>query len=339
MLVISIIALSSCQKSTDVYVCPPCDLKCDLLTFSKPGYCPHCKMKLVLKSELEAESDLSVNEVTIQDGPGVFLIEGGAEKEKTILIRYYRPKTFKKDSKVIFVLPGAGRNAKDYRDAWIEAAEEYGLLLLVPEYPEKHYPEFWSYNLAGMIYDVDIRSETFKVNQNPNEWLFEDFDRIFDVVRTKLPLEAKRYDMFGHSAGGQILHRLAIFKPNSNADRILASNSGWYTIPTDSEPFPYGIENIQGASERLDFSKKLILFLGEKDDASETRGHLRRSPQVDRQGLHRLARGIFFFDESKQLAKTKNLEFSWKLEIVPKVGHDYKEMSRRAASYLYETSQ
>ena len=48
--------------------------------------------------------------------------------------------------------------------------------------------------------------------------------------------------MFGHSAGGQVLHRLAIFRPNNKADRILASNSGWYTIPTITNIFPTGLE-------------------------------------------------------------------------------------------------
>ena len=338
MLLLSIVLLLSCKRNANEYVCPPCDLRCDRLTFSKPGHCPHCKMKLVLKSELEKESNLVVNEITIEGGPGVFKIEGGADREKNILVRYYMPEKFKKDSPVIFVLPGAGRNAKDYRDVWVEAAEEYGLLILVPEYSEEHYPEFWSYNLAGMIYDVDIQSETFRINQNADEWLFQDFDRIFNLVRAERSLETNSYDMFGHSAGGQILHRLAIFKPNSKADRILASNSGWYTIPTDSQPFPYGLENIDGVIDRLDFSKNLVLFLGEKDDASETRGHLRRSPEVDIQGLHRLARGTYFFNESKKLAETKGFEFNWKLEVIPDVGHDYKEMSKQAAAYLYETS-
>src|SRR5262249_51416709 len=33
------------------YVCPPCGLDCDKLTFDRPGVCPHCGMTLVEKTE------------------------------------------------------------------------------------------------------------------------------------------------------------------------------------------------------------------------------------------------------------------------------------------------
>jgi len=33
--------------ATKVYVCPPCGLDCDKLTFDKPGNCPQCGMKLI----------------------------------------------------------------------------------------------------------------------------------------------------------------------------------------------------------------------------------------------------------------------------------------------------
>ncbi len=327
--------LVSCQHKKGDYVCPPCDLKCDNLSFEKPGSCPHCSMELVLKSELEADSNLIVNDVKIEEGSGKFLMEGGYDTIKTIWVHYHQPKNFTKNSKVIFVLPGAGRNGKDYRDTWVDASEKYNLLVLSLEYPEAHYPGFWSYNLGGMISDVNIENETYTINQNTDQWLFEDFDRIFDAVKTEADLIADRYDMFGHSAGGQILHRLAIFNPNTKADRILASNSGWYTIPTLLGSFPYGLENMHDVTSDLDFSSKLVLFLGEKDDANETRGHLRRSSEVDKQGLHRLERGIYFYNESKRIANESNLEFNWKIEIVSNVGHDYKEMSKRASEFLY----
>jgi len=219
------ILVMSCNKQQGDYVCPPCDLDCDKLSFSKPGTCPHCKMKLVLKSELEANNNLTVNDISFTDGAGTFLIEGGFDKEKTILIHYYKSKNFSNTSKVIFVLPGAGRNGKDYRDAWQQASEKYNLLVII--------------------------------NQNPEQWIFEDFDSIFTRIKSELNLITDTYDMFGHSAGGQILHRLAIFKAESKADRMLASNAGWYTVPTVADIFPYGIRNIRASAQRLDFSTNL----------------------------------------------------------------------------------
>ncbi|MEO1023103.1 MAG: hypothetical protein AAFW89_11225 [Bacteroidota bacterium] len=292
-------------------------------------------MKLISTSKSEPEVDTLVHSIDIKDGPGTFWMEGGYDKNKTIAIHYYKPMSFNQGSRVLLVIPGAGRNGDDYRDAWIELSEQYNLLVLSPEYSEQHYPGFWSYNLGGMIDNVDVQKQTFSINHDASQWIFGDFDRVFDAVKTELNLTSYRYDLFGHSAGGQLLHRLAIFEPESKADRILASNAGWYTVPSLSESFPYGLLSLHETAKELNFGANLILFLGEKDDENETRGHLRRSPEVDKQGLHRLERGIYFYHQSKKIAADSNLTFNWKLEIVPNVGHDYRLMSKKAGEYLY----
>ncbi len=330
-----IVVFSSCKKEKGDYVCPPCELKCDELSFTTAGNCPHCEMELITRMELETDLNLVVNEVEFQTGSGKFLLEGGFNKDQTILVHYHLPQSFTKDSKVILVLPGAGRNGKDYRDAWVDSSEKNSVLVISLEYSEENYPGFWSYNLAGMIHDIAFENETFRINQNTEQWIFGDFDRIFDIVRTKLQLTSDNYDMFGHSAGGQVLHRFAIFHPNNKASRILASNSGWYTIPTVEEIFPTGLRNIRESVQRLDFSGELVIFLGEKDDENETRGDLRKSPEVNKQGLHRLERGIYFYKESKETATASNLEFNWEIEVIPNIGHDYKQMSKQASIYLY----
>jgi len=339
-LLVLILLTLSCQNKTGTYVCKPCDLSCDELTFSAAGICPHCKMDLIKKSDLLPEKELTLNEISIQNGRGKFIIAGGSTKEKIIGIHYYKPKNLKSESSVVIVLPGAGRNGDAYRDAWIEKAEKYNILVLSLEYAEKYYPEFWSYNLAGMITDVEINDErtamtSFNISKDPNEWIFNDFDRIFDLTKEELNLNTDTYDLFGHSAGGQILHRLAIFKLDSKVNRILSSNSGWYTVPTDGADFPTGLKDSYISEKELDFSKKLVLFLGEKDNANETRGDLRHSPEVDKQGLHRLDRGTYFYNESKKIASKSNFEFNWTLEIIPNIGHDFREMSKAAADYLY----
>ena len=331
----------SCQENKKEYLCKPCDRPCDELIFTEPGKCPKCKMDLVKKRDLVSKRELILNDMDIQNGSGEILVEGGFQKERTIVVHYYRAKNFTSESRVIYVLPGAGRNGDDYRNAWIEKAEEYNLLVLSPEYSEKHYPEFWNYNLAGMVRDVKLNEERtkaigFKISEEPNEWLYNDFDRIFDMVKKALHLKTDTYDMFGHSAGGQLLHRLALFKPNSKAHRILASNSGWYTVPVDTRKFPYGLKGCSKSQVNIDFSSDLIIFLGEKDDGNETRGDLRRSPKVDEQGLHRLERGTYFFNEAKKRAIELKSDFNWKLRIVPDVGHDYRAMSTAAADYLFK---
>ena len=149
------------------------------------------------------------------------------------------------------------------------------------------------------------------------------------------------YDMFGHSAGGQVLHRLTLFHPQSKADRLLAGNSGWYTVPTFSDTFPYGLENSTATAEQTvkALQANLVVFLGELDDETETRGDLVRTPEVDVQGISRFQRGQYFFRKAMETAQQLNAKFNWQLKVVPNVGHDVQRMSEAAAEYLYSDAR
>lgn len=284
-----------------------------------------------------------VDQIQIDEGSGSFRMAGGTGREdKVVTVFYHKPETFNTESPLLIVLPGAGRNGWTYRDAWVEASEEHGVLILSPSYSEEYYPDFWSYNLAGMINDVKINqgatpTVTFNLVTNPSDWIFGDLDRLFRDVKQYLRLDAEKYDVFGHSAGGQLLHRLALFYPSHGAGRMLAANSGWYTVPTFDDVFPYGMANSGSPPEQIEmaFGSNLVVFLGELDDENEVRGDLVRTPEVDVQGISRIARGRYFYGMAEKTAKTLGIELKWKLEVVPGVGHDLQRMSAAAAEYLY----
>jgi hypothetical protein len=166
-------------------------------------------------------------QIQIGAGSGSFTLPGGVGREgKTITVFYHRPERFTVQSRVLIVVPGAGRNGWTYRDSWVKASEEHGVLILSPSYSEDYYPEFWSYNLAGMITDVKVNQDsspavTFRIVGEPGAWLFSDFDRLFREAKEHLGLVASTYDMFGHSAGGQLLHRLVLFHAESMANCVL----------------------------------------------------------------------------------------------------------------------
>ena len=293
-------------------------------------------------------------DVLINKGSGHFIINGGAiHQTDTINIYYHMPQNFTPSSKVLLVIPGAGRNADDYRDSWVEASEKYSVLIVSPSYPEKEY-NYGDYHLGGIVKDLNLSKgvsfkegtnqvhidETaieFHVNPKREDWIFIDFDRIFKLVKNATKSNQRKYDLFGHSAGGQILHRLALFNPDSKADRILASNAGTYTLPDYDTNFPFGMKNVGISQKKLakSFNNKLVLLLGELDNETETRGRMLRSETADKQGTNRLARGNNFYEFSKELSKGLGMKFNWKLEVIPNVGHDQKKMAEAAAGYLY----
>lgn len=295
------------------------------------------------------------DDLTIPVGSGAFTFASGPEGDggTTVEVFFHRPATFTPESPILLVVPGAGRNADDYRNAWIGASEQHGVLIVSPSYPTAEY-DFGAYHMGGLMSDMNlddvVRREAgtnrayldedrfeFVVNRRRDTWIFADFDRLFGVVARAVGSRREGYDAFGHSAGGQILHRMAIFRPDSKADRLLASNSGFFTLPNLEIPLPFGVlgTGLHEADLRRSLESSLVLFQGELDDARETGGTMLRSPTADLQGTDRMARARFAFDFARDAAARLGASFGWRLEVVPGVGHDYRRMSSAAAAYLY----
>lgn len=292
--------------------------------------------------------------VKINEGSGLYHINGGTGHENdSITVYYHKPKNFTSKSKILMVIPGAGRNGDDYRDSWIEASEKHSVLILSPSYAEKNY-SYADYHLGGLIKELDMRKGVsfkknsnqvfidediveFKPNTDSSQWIYHDFDRIFMITKKTVESKQRKYDMFGHSAGGQILHRFALIYPNSKANRILASNAGSYTLPSTNTVLPFGLKNtgINNKSLKKSFKKHLVLFLGELDNADEKGGKILRSKTTDKQGTHRLARGTYFYNSGIETAKVLKNKFNWKLKIISGVGHNQRKMAKAAAIYLY----
>ncbi len=300
------------------------------------------------------EAKEKANHLTLEKGAGSY--EFQLDSKKRIDIFYYMPEKFNKDTSVIIIIPGAGRNANDYRDSWIQAAEKYNLLVLSPLYPANFY-DFAAYHLGGVVSELKLNNPTVeKINgriskyrmrdedinfsfvNDKSDWIFDDFNKIFSSVESIIGEKQISYDLFGHSAGGQILHRYAIFKPNSKANRIVAANSGFYTLPNVSIKYPFGTSGTPLAKNDINksFSKRLIVLLGESDNKNEKRGTMLHTPNSDKQGLGRFERGTYFYNESEKLAQSAKVTFNWQLKPVKGVGHDYRKMGEAAAKILYE---
>src|SRR6185437_1335296 len=90
----SAVVLAGCWRAFDLktlafgahgtdtdYVCPPCGLECDKLTFDKPGTCPGCGMTLIEKSEADAVPTVAIlmfDHAEIIDFAGPWEVFGGA---------------------------------------------------------------------------------------------------------------------------------------------------------------------------------------------------------------------------------------------------------------------
>ncbi|MEJ2446094.1 MAG: hypothetical protein P8Y42_22030 [Exilibacterium sp.] len=290
-------------------------------------------------------------------GSGNFQFNSQRSGEKApITVFYHMPKKYTPDTKILLVVPGAGRNAWDYRDSWVDLSEKYNVLVVSPSYSEEAY-DYAAYHLAGIVTGIEFKNYTVsKVNGRinkyhvadkdvitgevtpPNAWLFRDFDDIFNQVVHLANSNRQNYDVFGHSAGGQILHRMAIFYTESKADRIIASNSGSYTLPSFESEYPFGVKGttLQKKSFTKVFSQNLTVLVGEQDNDTEKRGTMLHTSSLDRQGLGRLSRGKTFYNESRRSANEFGSELEWGFCMVEGVGHDHRKMGQAAARRLYD---
>lgn len=276
----------------------------------------------------------------IPTGPGSF--EVALPQGRAIEVFTYRAAGHGPDDPIVIVLAGGGRNGDDYRDGWAAAAERHDLLVLAPAFDERQFPGPINYNLAGMIHDGADLASLRQVELTPPEtWLFAGVEAVFDAGVARTGSRRTRYDLFGHSAGGQIVHRMMLFAPQARVRTALAANSGWYTTPSPDVPFPYGLGGLSLPPGQIEaaFGRDLVVFLGELDNAAETRGHLRESPEAMAQGAHRLARGRHFHEAAQAGSARLGAPLRWRLHVVPGVGHAYREMSAAAADFLYGSAE
>lgn len=250
---------------------------------------------------------------------GVFSFSDWSGPE--IDIHYAEPSHAAADAPVIIVMHGVNRNADDYRDNWIDLADEYGLAIYAPEFDAERFPRAASYNLGGLDRETG-RS-------------FDAIEPLFDAVKERQKLTSDGYYLFGHSAGGQFVHRFVMLADPKRLKLALAANSGWYTLPSEEQAWPYGLAGREVGADALDamFERPMIVLLGDKDTDSMD-PNLRRTPEAMEQGENRFERGHYFMRVAERAAAERGQDLAWQSAIVNGVDHDNRGMAVFAAEFI-----
>jgi poly(3-hydroxybutyrate) depolymerase len=270
--------------------------------------------------------------MSLPNGKSEFSIsDPAAMPDQPVYVFAYRPEAYTPSSPILITLHGYKRNAETYRDDWVDHAESLGALLLAPEFNQTAFPGPRAYEVGNMR-TVDRRSYL------PRErWSYGLIERLFDQARDMVGSTRAGYWLYGHSAGGQFVHRLALFQENARFEVAIAANSGAYTLARPGERFPYGLDRFPELEEAQvqGFRRPLVVMVGEKD-TNTANAMLLRSEEAMRQGPHRHARGVYFYEDGEAEAKRMMLPFRWQLVSVPDVGHSNRGMARAAAAWLAE---
>ena len=265
----------------------------------------------------------------VQVGGGAFdFIPDATRPQHKIKVWTYRPDGFGANSPIVFVMHGVKRNGKAYRDAWISPSRVGRFLLVVPEFPEGEYP--------GEAYQRGNISDRAGKPIPPQRWTFNVIEKLFDYVKTLTGSSAEKYYLYGHSAGGQFVHRFVLFMPEARYARAIAANPGYYTFPIQDVNYPYGLKRtpIANGISPVVFARDFVLLLG-TEDTNRNDPDLRKTPEADSQGLTRFARVINYFRTAAQVAETAHAQFNWRLVTVAGVGHSNAKMTPSAARELF----
>jgi dienelactone hydrolase len=234
------------------------------------------------------------------------------------------------DTRIVVVIPGARRNADDYRDQWHHLAMANGFIVLTIEGTTENYPTEWDYNAGGVLNaDGEIQPEETRI--------FSVIEPMFDDFKTRFGSDRQTYGLYGHSAGGGFVHRFVLFEPDARFDVAIAANPAFFTIPDTSVAYPFGLSGAslpQGALQRW-LDAPLVVMLADRDTGPR-KNLISNSAEAIRQGPSVFARGLIFFHSALVAANMQGTELGWKIEVVQDVGHSNTNMASHAVKYLLD---
>jgi len=231
------------------------------------------------------------------------------------------------NSDFIMVMHGTDRNSLDYSNAWKLYAKQNNCLIVAPTFSNVDWPKSNSYNLGNMFSSTNY----IKIN-NDSLWTFTIVGKIHDELTDAFGMQKKTYDIWGHSAGAQFVHRMMTFKPDYKVRYAICANAGWYTIPSFETNYPFGLLNKSLNYDETFLEdlviKNIIIMRGTADTLRDS--NLNTSKEADEQGTNRYARAATYYGFAAKIALKNN----WKLIDVEYVGHEYALMAKAAQEFL-----
>lgn len=250
--------------------------------------------------------------------------------DRPLILHAARPRDWHPGLPVLFVHHGAGRNGCDYRDYWLPHVDPGAMLAIAIEFPEASFPEYLCYNF-GNLHAADGRA-------NPRrQWTFGIDTNLFDRLQDQGITTTGRYGLFGHSAGGQYVHRMLSFGYRDRVAVAVSANAGTYAMPDLTTAWPWGLGATEVTSREL---RTLLGFpltvMAGTADTKTTGRFFPKGPKSLKQGPTRHARAHTYLHTAQQAAAVLGVPLAWRVIDVPDVGHDGRRMSDAAAPLIAE---
>lgn len=249
--------------------------------------------------------------------------DGRAEvriNDQDITVFTYHPPGCARPS-ILLVFHGSGRTAEAYRDAARPLADKACLAIYAPLFDRERFPN-WRYQRGGVVLDGEVQPE--------GTWTVGLVDDLIEWAQLQEGAPDTPSYLFGHSAGGQFLSRVAAYDWPAEAQRVVIANPSTYVWPDLDEDAPYGFDRLSDDPAEEDMLRAYLaapvtVFVGLEDTGDED---LVTNEPAQRQGENRLDRGRNVFSQAQQMAARNGWTFNWQLVEAEEIGHQGGQMMR-----------
>lgn len=247
---------------------------------------------------------------------------------RVVTLRSAVPRDFGPDTPVLFVHHGVLRNGGDYRNFWLPLVDDARLLVIVPEFSAESFPGAAWYNFGNRT--------AADGSTNPRDhWTYGIDGRVFQALHDSGATRRGSHGVWGHSAGGQFVHRMISLGFTEGVDAAVTANAGTYAMPDLATPYPFGLGDTgldDAALARL-LAFPLTVMAGTEDIVTDD-VHFPKEPAAMAQGGTRFERAHRYFDAARHSAARLGAPCRWRIVDVPGVDHDGERMSAAAAPLL-----
>jgi hypothetical protein len=245
--------------------------------------------------------------------------------DRPLLLHSARPARYDTDTPVLIVHHGVARNGRDYRDYWLRLVDEADILAISVEFTEAAFPEYLWYHFGNLHDENGV--------PNPREqWTYGIDERLFDALLDQGLTRQGRFGVFGHSAGGQFVHRMLSFGFRDRVAVAVSANAGTYAMPDLEVAWPFGLgeTGLRADTLREVLEFPITVMTGTRDTKTTGR-FFPKGPRSMRQGATRHERAHNYVGAGHAAAEALGTRCAWAVINVPDVGHDGEGMSIAAA--------
>ncbi len=223
-------------------------------------------------------------------------------------LKYYYVKGSQEITNIVVLVHGISRNAEEIINSFSQQMSPDSLLI-APVFSKDYATD---YQRLG------------RKNKGPRaDYILQ---AIINELSTQYDIEVNKINLFGFSAGAQFVQRYAFAHP-AQVKKVAIVSAGWYTMPSFSEYYPYGLK-LRNEFADIDFEfmrflrVKYRVYVGEKDYLRDK--SLNKSKKVDRlQGQNRLERAESWTNKMNRCFEKYAIKNRVSLEVLKNVTHDF----------------